>query len=164
MVFKNNKKGWFDIVLVVIMLLFAFGLISMFIGNSFSSINDMIQDDADLSNSSKEISSSLNGRYDNIMDGAFALVFILLLLLCLFVSYQSANNPFFKVVAIVIMILLVVASLVLAATYSEISDESDLADFSSYQFTNWVLSNFGLVSLVIIASMIGMMGVGSRYA
>lgn len=161
----NNKKGWFDIVLLVIILLFVFGMINLFVGKAFSNINSMIADDDDLSNTSKNITTQLESRYSGVMDGAFALVLALLLILCLFVSYQSTNSPFFKVVAIVVMVLLVVASLVLGAVYDGIVEDSELTSvFGEQPFTNWVLGNFGVVALIIIASMIAMMGMGSKYA
>lgn len=164
MVFNNNK-GWFDVVLLVVILLFAFGTISMFIGNVFDDITSEITSDDTLSNSSKAIVDGANNRYSSVMDGGFALVLGLFFLFCLFVSYNSTDNAFFKVVAFVVMVLLVLAAVLLGSVYGEISDDDSLASsFSDYAFTNWVLSNFAVVVLVFIGSMIGMMAFGGRDA
>lgn len=164
MAFKN-KKGWFDIVLLVVILLFAFGAITMFIGNVFDDITSEITADDTLSNSSKAVIENTNSRYTAIMDGGFALVLGLLFLFCLFVSYNSTDNAFFKVVAFVVMILLVLAAVLLGSVYGEISDDNSLASsFSDYTFTNWVLSNFAVVVIVFIGSMIAMMAFGGRDA
>lgn len=147
------------------MLLFAFGMISVLIGQGFDSINDMIQDDDTLSEQSKNVSGNLYNSYDNTLDGAFALVLVLFYLLLLFIAYQSANNPFLKVVTIVVMILMVVAAIMLAAVYDEVSEDDELSsEFSRYSFIDWTLSNFGLITIIFVLSMITMMGVGSKYA
>lgn len=161
----NNKKGWFDIVLLVIILLFVFGMVSMFIGNVFDDITSEITDDTTLSNTSKAVIENTNNRYSAIMDGGFALILGLLFLLCLFVSYNSTDNAFFKVIAFIVMILLVLSAVLLANIYGEVSDDDSLASsFNDYPFSNWVLSNFALVAIVFIGSMIAMMAFGGRDA
>jgi len=159
----SNKKGWFDIVLLALLLVFAFGLLSMFFGNFFSTINAEFQLDNDLSVESKELIGGLEGRYSSIFNGAFALLFVLFYLFCLFVSYNNTESVFFKVLAIVVMVLLVVMSILLASFYDELSlDDSLGGSFSEFPFINWVFNNFGLLALIFISSMIGMMALGGR--
>lgn len=160
----NNKRGWYDILLLVVILLFAFGAITMFIGNVFSSITDEVLEDNSLSNTSRAVIENTNNRYPAIMDGGFALVLVLLYAFCMFVAYNSAQSPFLKVLAIVIMVLLVLSAILLGSVYDELkeSDDSLLSTFNDYLFINFTLSNFAIVALVFIGSMIAMMGYSSN--
>lgn len=158
---SNKRKGWFGIAFLVIMTLFAFALINMFVGNSMDSINTMIQDNDELSNSSKAVNDNLNNRYDNIIDGSFALIMLLLLLLCIYVSYNSRDSNLLKVIAIIIMVFIGIAGLLLENVYDGVTEDEGLqSTFSNYTFAHFVLGNFGLVSVVIILTMITFMGLG----
>lgn len=162
MVFKN-KKGWVDILFIALLLIFSFALINMFIGNSFDSINSQFQEQEALSNQSKEMIEGLNNRYSTIVDGSFALILVSLLILCLFMAYNSVQQPVFKVIVIVFLIIMTVVSILLGSFYTELVETSTVLNtFSNYPFANWVLNNFGVVTLVFAASMLAMIGFGGR--
>lgn len=160
----NNKRGWGGIVVIIVVLLLVFALVNMFVFKAFSSVNDFMQDDDDLSNTSKEVVQDLEDRYPSTFDGAFMLILALSTMLFIVISYNADNNPLLMVVAILIMLFLLLGTIVLSVSYSELVSDSEISGFTTdFPMSHWVLDHFGMVGLGMITSMLLAMFIKQRY-
>ena len=166
MVFKSNKgQSFIPIIVMILIVLLVFGLVNIVVGKAFNDVNDALMDDDSLSNRSKNVSNNLQEQYNGIMDGGFLMVLVLLFILAMLAAYASSSNPVFIVVALVLMIILVVGGLLLSNVYEGVVEEGDFGDTAlEYPATDWILSNYGVVSLIMVASMILTMYISNRGA
>ena len=156
------SKGWIDVLFLTILVVFSFAIISIFIGNTYNNITNSIIDTGVLSEDNTERLEESNNNYPMIIDGAFAFLLAVFYILCLYVSYNSLQEPLFKIIGIVFIVLMVVASILLGSFYDDLSDDSSLSSFRDYNLIHWVLSNFAIVTVVYGFSMIAMMSLGGR--
>ena len=83
----------------------------------------------------------------------FLFVFVGLWIIALLIAWLSENSIAFAIVIIVIMIFLLIVAAVFSNTYEEISTEDSLITFASqFPNTNFILTNFLMMILVVISS------------
>lgn len=157
MVFKNNK-GFTGVVILILVALFIVALVSVVVGFFFGEMNTMIQTDDDLGNTSKEIVSDLNDRYDNTMDGAFITILGLLFLVGMIAGWVSNDNPYTLIIAIIVMVFILLIAAVMSNTWEEYTDDAELGSYSSnLTITNFVMNNFLAVAVGMIGAIITVM-------
>lgn len=162
MVFKNNK-GFSGIIILIIVALFVTAIISVVVGFSFNELNTMIQTDDDLGNTSKEVVSDLNDRYDDTMDGVFITMLGLFFIVGMIASWFSSDNPAALVVAIVMMIFIVLSGAIMSNAWEEYTADPELGSYSqNLVMTNFVMNNFLMVAFGMIGSMIFVMYTRNR--
>ena len=160
---KMNKKGFIGVAIMIIVFLVVFAIINLVIGKAFGDINEFIQDDDMMSNTSKAVVQDLDTRYDATFDGAFILVFGLLFIMGIVFSWLSDSSPLFMVLAIIFMIFLLLGSMVLSNVWADFTSDDEFAGSATdTPMTNWILSNYLLVSLMMIGVMIFTMVLKSR--
>lgn len=159
----GSKKGFLGIVVLLIVALVVFGIVNLVVYKAFDSTNDMLQDDPDMTNTSKAVVQDLEDRYPATMDGAFITVLGLFLVLGLVLAWFSDTSPLFMVLAVLFMIFLLLGGAVLSNVWGDFSADSEVSSLVvEFPMTNWILDNYLIVSLIIIGSMLFAMFLKSR--
>jgi hypothetical protein len=164
LVFKNRKgQSFIPIIVIIIIVLVVFALVNIVVGQAFTEINTALMEDDSLSNTSKAVTNNFHNQYGNIVDGSFLMVLVLLFVLGMLAAYASASNPVFILIAIVLMIIIVVLGLLLSNIYEDVVRDDDFGDVAvMYPATDWTLTHFGTVALVMVASMVLTMFISNR--
>jgi len=153
--FNNNKRGFMGITIIIVIVLIIFALINLVVFKAFNEVNDFVQTDDDMTNSSKAVVQDLNDRYTSTFDGAFITVFVLLFIVGMAVSWMSFEHPFFLVGSIVIMIFILLAGGILSNVWGDFTNEDDYSDLApQFTVTDWILDHYLMVSLGMVLSMI----------
>lgn len=147
--YKPAMMNIADILLVMIVLV-AFAMISIFGHQTFSLINDDIQSDADLSTTAKTTSSNLEARYPATLDGAFAIMFVLFWIFLIVSSFLIDSHPIFFIISIILLLGAFVVAMVLSNSYQELMSDSDISSFGDqFPITNFIIGNLLLVVIAI---------------
>ena len=156
MVFNTKKaQSFIPIIVIILLVLLVFGIVNVVVGKTFTEINTAITGDESLSESARNVSNNLHEQYSGIMDNSFLVVLTLLFILGMIAAYSASGNPFFLVVLLIIMIIIVVAGMLLSNVYEDLTKDGDFGVVSNdYPVTDWVLSNYGLVSLLMVSAML----------
>jgi hypothetical protein len=151
-----HKKGSLPLeLLVVVVLLFAFGLMIFLSKNIVDDLNADIQSDSDLSADAKSNSQSLTTRLPTVFDGAFVLIFILLWIGVLVLGYQVDISPAYFVLAIILLLVTVGIAMLIDNAYTDSLTDSDFSDMAtSFPMTNFILDKLGVVIAVMGGSLL----------
>ena len=159
----QNKKGMFDVLIIVAVLIFVLGLVWMFSAKAFSDITEGIVVDGDLGETSEEMLVDLEGRTGSTLDAGLITVLVLMWIVLLAASWYSTDNPFLMVIVIVMMIFLLLTSIMLANSYEELFEDDTIMDIKNdFPMTNFVLTNNLGVTIAMIMGMIGAMVLRNR--
>ena len=146
----NSKKGMFLQIVMGIVVIFAVGFIwlSSFVTQSL--INDEIQSDTSLSNSSKAVMQDQTDAMPSVFDSGVGLVMALLFLLVFAFAYKPPSNPVFLFAAILIISAFGFVGMILGNGWEEFSDTDGISVYAnSFPITNFILSNFLIIILVL---------------
>lgn len=151
LIFRKNKKGNTIVdTLLVMVVIFALSLVALVGYQFFGDINTDIQANSDLSNTSKQVSSDLYDRYPSAMDGIFVLAFVLLWGMVLVASFMIDSHPIFFIFTLILFIFVLFVGGILGNAYDEFIGMDDISGLeTSFPMTNWILSNFLIVIVVI---------------
>lgn len=161
--FRNKKGNAFIEILFVIISIFIFGTVIIF-GNRLSSdFNTQLQQDDQISNSSKEEFSKLNNRHSSVFDGLFLTILVLLWVGSLVSAFVVDSHPIFFIVMIFLLIFAFIVIGILGNTFFTIILSDSLASSSdNFPMTLWVMEHLlAIVSVMGATILISMYG-GSR--
>ena len=140
----KSKKGTivFESILVISML-FVLGIAGLLINNVFDELNDDIQSDSTISNTSKNFSQSIYDRTPKIMDSVFIFVFVLLWGMVIVASFSIDSHPVFFIFSVILIIFSAFIGMELAKYYDEMANDEDFSSYSpNYPMTNFVFDHF----------------------
>jgi len=151
MVSKLKKKANIVLsVLFIIVFLFGFAILTFYIFKASDAMNDVIQDDPELTNQSKEMFDDFNTAYPSIFDAAFVIAVIILWLFALFFSFMVDTNPILFGLIIFLLIFVFYIGASLSNQFDEDMSTSDNAvQAANFPMTNWIFDNFLIVIGVI---------------
>lgn len=155
---SSRGQGSFQFlqVLVGIVIILVLGVVYVAIQMANSTLNDAIQSDTDLSNISKVVAQDNADAYPSVFDGGVAFVMVALFIVVLALAYNANTNPLLAVVAIVIIAALGFVGMLLSNTWDSFNADADLSTFASdFPMTNFILSNYLTVILVMSFSAMG---------
>lgn len=150
-----NKKGNAILDgLTFILVLLAFGVISMVMYNVWNDLEPGVSESIN-NTEANETLNIISENYPSMFDGAFMFVFIGLWITVLVASFMIDSHPIFFVVSLILMIAVTVVSVFLGNAYEEIMLDTDFNDVTaSFPATHFILSNLLMVVIVISASII----------
>lgn len=140
---KMNKKGNAVVdSITVIVIIFAFAVITVVGFKAFGELNDTIQQNDFLGNDSREISQDQYDNYPGLMDNLFFIAFILLCVFALVSSFMIDTHPIFFVFTIIMLIAVFVVAFFLANGYEDIMS-TDMLSEEANEFTkiNWIMTH-----------------------
>lgn len=160
----TNKKGFSGFAIAIIVLLFIFGGVYIVLNKSFGELNDIIQEDDTLGNTSKEMINDLDTRFSTTFDGGFAFAFVLLYIVLLLISWYSDSSPALQIVAILMMVFIGLGALLLGTVWSDMTSDVQLStELADFPFMNFILGNYLVVALAMISGMIAAMYLKQAY-
>ena len=149
----GNKKGWFAQAIIGVVILFALVLVWSLTFMAQSIINDDIQSDTTLDNSSKVIMQNQTTAYPNTFDGAIGFVAVILWIIVLALAYKGASNPLFILVAIVVIGAIGFVGMILSNAWNEIDTDPELSTYTSeFPISGFILDYFLTFVLVMFFS------------
>lgn len=140
-------------VILLIVLVFGLAVVYVFTSQAMSGINDSLQADVELSNSSKATMQAATDSYASTFDSIIVFVLVGLWILCLIMAYNSGDNPVLAIFSIIIIAALAVVGAILSNAWEEMSTDSELSTFANdFPMTGYVLDHYMTVVLVIAFS------------
>lgn len=146
----RSKKGFFAQVLFGIVILFSASFVWVSSFMIQDTLNTELQGQVDLTNQSKQVMEDQTDAMPSVFDGGLALVMVLVFLLVFAFAYKASENPVFLVLAILIIAAVGFAGMILSNAWSDYSSTEGMSSASSsFPITDFILSNFLIVILVL---------------
>lgn len=155
MAFKKSKrkKGQIDIILVIVILLIAFGIIAYVGYGVITDLNDEIQGDSSISELTKNTTQQIADQYPSFNDGLFIFMFGLFYIGGLVAAYFADVTPFYYIIFVVVTVFLMIAGGLISNTWDEFSADSTYSGYdASFPITDWVMDNYLLVLGIVLGS------------
>lgn len=149
--YKKNKKANAIIDgIMVIVVLFAFLIMTFFGQYILNMYNDDVSADVDMSNTSKEIVSEHNTRYTSLFDNFFLVIFIFVWALVLIASFKIDTHPVFFIFTLILLIVVFIIAAELGNTYEELVSDAELSGIAvQYTIANYIMTHLLTVAIVI---------------
>jgi len=165
LIFRCKKGNTVSDTISVVVMLLIFAFAGIFGKYAFNEINDDIQADSDMTNKTKTVVGDIHARSGSFFDGLFIFFLVLIWALMLVASFVVDSHPIFFVFALILMIFVFFVAAELGNAYEEVTDDSDLAPVvaSDFPMTDWIMSHFLLVAIVIGFSIIIVLFGKSRF-
>lgn len=143
---RGQSLGLFEIILVVAVL-FIVGVVWLVTSSFSTEINNFLLDDPDFftTNESRAVVEDLETRKTSFFDGGFGFFVLGMFLLGGVSSWFASKNPVMLVVVLLMLVMVLVIPYFLGDAWLELVDEFGTEGMT---FTNFVLSNHLLVSVV----------------
>lgn len=150
----KHKKG--NILLegiTIIIVLFVLALVVIAGTNVYSSINNELQDDNQLSDDAKVMLEKSSTDYPTLFDGIFIFILVGLWITSVAFAYFIDTSPVFFVVSIILLVVVIVVSAIVSNTYQELAVEDGLDGAPvSMPMTYFIMSHLVETLLVITFS------------
>lgn len=139
-----NKRGasLTDLILLVV-IAFAFVIITIIGAKSFSSINDELQASDDISATAKGIIDDANTTYVSAFDGIFLFMFIGLGVALFIGAFMLDSHPVFYFFALFLLALTSLIAMILGNVYVDFAATDEYSDtVAEFTIIPFVMSNF----------------------
>jgi len=155
----RSKKGNAVLDTLGVLVFLIIFVISIYYGKYIlSDLNDEIQSDPDMHNTSKQIVSYHEARYGGFFDGIFLLAFILFWALMLVASFNIDAHPIFFIFTFILMIFVFIVAAILGNLYKEFAEEEDMvAVVPFFPIAHYIMSHFLMVAIVVGFSIMGVL-------
>lgn len=151
-----NKKG--NIVAegaTVMVVLFILLIISIVGFNILTDLNNEIQTDNEMSNTSKEFSNDLHSTYPSLLDGIFIFLLVGFWIAAIIFAFLVDTHPIFLVVSIILIIFILAAAAYIGNAYEEIvSDDDFVNSATNFPMANFIMSHLLQTILVMMISIV----------
>jgi hypothetical protein len=148
----KSKKGFFEMtgaLVILFAIIFMFAMMGLFLFQPLNEINNDMQADAELSNTSKAVMADLTDRFDLWNDAATATIMILLVIVMSIVAYFSAQHPAYTIVLVILFIGMLIVLPVLSNVWDSTAGSEEYSEYrDNFPITNFILNNFVLVIIV----------------
>lgn len=148
----RGKKGFgIGEIIMLVIILFVFAIFAVMGNQILSSLNDDLQQDADLSTTAKEKVDTLANQYPDLFDAAFITIMVLLFVVGIAASLMVDSHPVILIIVLVLMAFISIAAGFLSNAWEELAADDDLSSFASeLPMTNWVLTHFLLILSIVV--------------
>lgn len=137
-------------ILFVTILLLVFSMVGVLTYQVFDSLNSDIQNDDSLSDTTKETVGDVHERYPGTIDGAFATIFALFIILFAVLGHFSNSSPVLLIIPLIVLVATLVVAGIFSNTWETFTDDSSITFESSFPITDFVLDNY-LVTILVAA-------------
>ena len=139
--------------IMFIIVLFCMALISLFIWVAWDELAEDMKADVDVAEAD-EIIDEVTDRYPPMIDGLVLLIFLGMWIFGVAASYFSESHPFLFGLMMILVVFVIIAGMMLSNFYEELFEDEELSTISAdFPVTNWVLTHFLIISIVMAASM-----------
>lgn len=160
----NNKGNMVIGIVLLIVVVFTAGLTGLFMNNIVDEINTEIQTDNSFNNESKQIMSGVEETYNPTVDYIIGLILVLSWLFILVLAWNGNEHPMLYILLIVILIILAIVGAVLSNAWEDVTTEDEFSSApANFPITNYLLTNFLVVIVLIGFSAFIIMFIKRRY-
>lgn len=151
---RFNKKGSGILdVFVILGVLFVIGFVGIILYDIFGEINEDIQADDTMGNTSKASAQDIYDRFPTWLDGVFAFIIIGLWIISLILSFILPNDSVFLWITIVLLLALLIVAAIAGNVYEEwIASDEITGQELNFPIMNFILSHLVETLLVIAIS------------
>lgn len=160
--FGNNKGQilFLGIAIILVVIIFILAMTNTFTTKILGEINSDIQGDDDMTNQSKLVVSNMNDQMSTTLDNSVLMIMTLLFIIGFGAAWFSDSHPLFLIVTILIMVVLLISGIWFSNAWDDFSSEEDLASsVAQHPLTDWMLSHFLMVNVVMVFLMVVLLGV-----
>lgn len=151
MIFRKGNIVLNSIMFIIV--IFAMGLISMFIWVAWDELAEDIKADVDVAEAD-EIVDEVTNRYPSMIDGLIMLIFLGMWIVGVAASYFSESHPFLFGMMMILVVFVIIAAMLLGNFYEELFQDDTLSGISStFPVTHWILTHLLIISIVMAVSM-----------
>jgi len=160
----NCKKGnaVLDTALVLVVI-FAFAILSILGYNTFNNLYDDISSD-DISDESQTALDEVHNRYPAVLDGLMFFLFIGMWAMVIIASFMIDTKPIFFILSVILVLFIVIAGIFLGNFFEEYFQDAEISTVSSsFPMSVFLLSNMLYVGIAIGFSIIIVLFAKSRF-
>ena len=142
--------------ITVLVFLLVFVIIGITAKYVFNEVNDDMQANPDMGNTTKDTVGAVHARSGNFLDGLFLFFFILIWALMIVASFMVDSHPIFFIFTIILMVFVFFLGALLGNVYEGLTDDAELDAVIAADFpiTDWIMSHFLLSCIVVGFSII----------
>jgi len=151
---QTCKKGNIAIEgIVILVIIFVMALVSIFAYKTFDELNSDIASDEEMGSEAKDLSQNMYIKFAKLFDNVILFAFVLLLIFTIVGVFMLDTHPIFFAITIMLLIAFFVVTIMLANSYDEIMQDSDLSSYANeFTYTTWVMQH--VLQLMIAAGFI----------
>lgn len=159
-----KRKGFIAPIIMSIIVLFTLGYIALISYDVYDDVNTDIQNSDDFSNATKLKANTYYESYDDVTDGGFLTVVVLVLIVLLAMAWFSYDSPVILIILIVLLIALILVGAIMSnAWYDLRTDDTYVTLSANLPIMSNVLDNFVMYVLAIIMACGMVLFMRSRY-
>ena len=160
----NNKGNMVVGMVLILVIIFVTGITAVFMNNIVEEVNIEIQSDDSFNNESKTLISEHEERYSGTTDSIIVFILLGLWLLVIVLSFTGSEHPLMYILLVIILIVIAIVGGVLSNSWDDLLQEPEFDDADSeFPMTNFILSNFLLVIVIIGFSCLLVIFVKNRF-
>lgn len=153
-----KKKGTAREVLFSVLIVFACAFATLIAMKLLSSINTKWQAKAEIPDASKNFMSTMNTRMPRWMDGFIIMLWVMLILVCIFLAFQIPTSPIYFPISVIAFLGLTFVTYVFRGLYIRIAAASQLAGQSALlPMTQYLITHLHIFTFVIAVVITGLM-------
>ena len=148
----RNKKGNAIIDgLTILVVLFAFALISVFGMKVFDDVNTDIQADTDMNlTEAKAVSQDLYDKYPALLDNLLLFAFGLLVIFTLVSVFMLDTHPIFFIITIMLLVGVFIVAIIFANTYDDLMTDTEFSPYANqFPYTSWLMTHLVEVMIAV---------------
>jgi len=152
----NNKGSSMTDLILLVVIIFSLAIITIIGAKTFSSINDELQNQNEISDNAKNLINDAENSYNSVFDGIFLFALAGLGIALFMGAFMLDSHPVFYFFALFLMAIVCLIAAILGNVYEEFTSEGAYASTAaSFTIIPFVMSNFlsiiiGLGFLLII--------------
>lgn len=146
----QNKRGDINsLIIVLIVVLFVIGIVSIFFSKFYDQLNTEIQASTEFSDNAKAVVDNVNSKTIPFLDYLFLFSFISILIGLIISAIYIDTNPALAVVFIIVTIIAIILAGVFANAFVEIGEDSELSTtYDQFTFTKAIINHFPLMIFI----------------
>lgn len=145
-----NKKGDIQDLVTLIVVIVGFAIAGILAYKFMGEFNDQVADDDVLTNHSKEILTTAEGRMPGVFDGGLLVVLILFTIVMLISAWYIDTHPAIFIIAFILVIAIVVVAGALSHSFEEFTQTPEMINATSdFPISVFVLDNLPVLVFVI---------------
>lgn len=150
--YKGNAS--IEVVIIVVVLL-AFSIATIFLYSSFTSIMDDLRGDEDISDTALAPTEQLEGQYPSIFDTAFVIILIVLWLAAIISAFQIDTYPIFFGISVFALIIVLCVPPILGNAFEETMQDEQVSGLTdSFPMMYYVMTHILQISIFIGATVL----------
>lgn len=152
---KKSKKGNIFLEgITILVVIFILILVAIMGHEIFNDVNNIVQEDSQISDSAKDHMQTSYTNYPKVIDGIFIFLLVGLWIAAVSFAFFIETNPVFFIMSIILIIIVLIVGAIISNAYVEISQDEGLSNpvEIAMPISYFIMSNLVVTILVIVSS------------